>query len=143
MAAADKANRKYLHAAKVITAENESSLLDVSELIKQGSQLVVLTPYGKSREESDALTERLIETSEELGASVSVVQVGPTRPRRWRRWLARLNANRMLIVTPDTLTSPTVGVFWVPDAKNGTQRLLLGESLTFRTGVSSREVRRD
>ena len=140
MATADKANRKYLHAARVVTAENESSLLDVSELIKQGSQLVVLIPYGKSREDSDALTERLIETSEELGASVSVVQVGPTRHRRW---LARLNANRMLIVTPDSLTSPTVGVFWVPDAKNETRRLLLGESLTFQTGISSREVRRD
>lgn len=141
MAAVDKP--KYLHAARVITAENESSLVSVSELIKQGSQLVLLIPYGKSREEWDALTERLIETSEQLGASVSVVLVGPTRPRRWRRWLARLNANRMLIVTPDTLTSPTVGVTWVPETKNGTRRLFVGESQTFQSGAFSREVRRD
>ena len=143
MATADKANRKHLHAAKVITAENESSLLDVSELIRQGIQLVVLIPHGKSRKEFDAVTERLIETCEKSGASVSVAQVGPTRPRRWRKWLARLNANRMLIVTPDTLTPPTVDVFWVPDAKNGIPRLVVGELQTFRTGISSREVRRD
>ncbi|MFZ0627521.1 MAG: hypothetical protein WAN34_13590 [Acidimicrobiia bacterium] len=137
VATGDERERKYLHDATVIIADDESAVIDISELIKQGNQLVVLIPYRKPREEYDALTERLIETVEGSGGTVSLIQVGPMRPKGWRTWLGRLNATRALIVTPEVLADPRVVMTWVRETETGARRLVLGEMTTMHTGHGS------
>ncbi len=134
MTAIDKDERKYIHGALLLTVQNESDLETVRSLVDQGRQVLVMIPSRMARADYDTLTEQLMDLVGRADAKLTAIQVGSARPKGWRRWLARLNATRTFIVTPNTLDDPTVAVFWAPVAGTGVERLVVGELNTIKTG---------
>jgi len=134
MPATDKSDRRHIRAVRLITAQDASDLETLSKLIGQGQQVLVIIPSDMPRDSYDALTERLIDVVDHGEAILSAVQVGAARPRGWRRWLARLNATRTFLVTPQTLDDPSVLVARMPEAETGIERLVVGELHTLRIG---------
>jgi hypothetical protein len=134
MVASDNDERKYIHGALALTVQSASDLETVRELIDQRRQVLAIVPSRMSRADYDALTEQLMDLGGRTEAMLTAVQVGVGRPKGWSRWLARLNATRTFILTPKTLSDPSVAVFWAPEADTGAQRLVVGEFTTLRLG---------
>lgn len=136
MTAIDEDERKYIHGALLLTVQTASDLETVRALIGQGRQAVVMIPSHIPRSDFDTLTEQLIDLVGRAEARLTAVQVGSARPKGWRRLLARLNASRTFIVTPNTLDNPSVAVFWAPEADTGGERLVVGELRTIKAGFT-------
>jgi hypothetical protein len=127
MTANDRDQRKYIHGALLLTVQQASDLEAVQGLVDKGRQVVVMIPSRMGRADHDSLTEQLMDLAGRAVARLTVIQVGSSRPKGWRRWLARLNSIRTFIVTPKNLDEPSVAVFWAPEADTGVERLVVGE----------------
>jgi len=119
MTANDRDERKYIHGARLLTVQHPSDLEAVQGFVDKGRQVVVMIPSHMPRADYDSLTEQPMGLVDRAGARLTAVQVGSSRPRGWRRWLARLNSIRTFIVTPEHLDEPSVAVFWAPEADTG------------------------
>jgi hypothetical protein len=128
----DNAERRYVFGALVLSVQSALDLETVRKMVVNGRQVLALISAPVDRADYDALTEKLIELADEASATVTAIQVGSERPKGWRRWLARLNATRAFLLTPESLSDPSVAVFWAPEADTGIERLVVGEIKTFK-----------
>lgn len=128
----DNAERRYIYGALVLSVQSALDLETVRTMVVDGRQVLTLISARVDRADYDALTEKLIELADEASATITAIQVGSERPKGWRRWLARLNATRAFLLTPESLGDPSVAVFWAPEADTGIERLVVGEIKTFK-----------
>lgn len=130
----DNDERRYIYGAHVLTVQSSQDCEVARKLISDGRHVLAVISARVDRADYDALTEQLVNLADEVGATLTALQVGSARPKGWRRWLARLNATRGFLLTPKILSAPSVAVFWAPEADTGIERLVVGEVKTFKTG---------
>jgi hypothetical protein len=96
----DNDERRYIYGALVLTVQSSQDFEAARSLISDGRQVLAVISARADRADYDALTEHLVNLADEVGATLTALQVGSARPKGWRRWLTRLDASRAFLLTP-------------------------------------------